>query len=165
MTEPNVLAKIIPAGELTAPEYREWIFSIEEKMQQCEQSVDRHAEDNPLPTKHTFTPGLYTRQITMPATSLVISRIHLHEHPFVISKGRVSVYDGKEIVVLEAPHQGVTPAGTKRILYVHEDTVWTTFHVTDKSSFDEIDINGVITCDTFEEFEQIAHKEIPIWHG
>lgn len=79
--------------------------------------------------KHLFTPGLYTRTIYMPANTLVTSRIHRYEHTFVISKGVVSVWiDGTGWVLLRAPHVGITKPGTRRILWVHEDTVWTTSH-------------------------------------
>jgi hypothetical protein len=89
----------------------------------------------------------------MPAGALVVSRIHMHEHPFVILSGKVSVFDGETSTVLEAPYRGITKAGTKRILYCHEPTVWVTFHPTDKTTLEEIDKNGVITCDTFEEYD------------
>jgi len=157
-----ILHEIIPCNQLSAPDFRNWIFEIEDRMMCHEKSLDRHTEDSPIKLKHTFTPGLYTREIFMPAGALIISRIHLFEHPFVISKGKVSIYDGNEIVTVDGHFQGVTQEGTKRILYIHEDTTWTTFHITEKKTFEEIDINGVVTCDTFEEFERFTHKEITI---
>jgi hypothetical protein len=92
------------------------------------------------PVTHIFTPGLYTRQIFMPAGSLIISKIHKHRHPYVISKGRCSVFtyaDGW--VTLEAPHTGITEPGTQRVLLIHEDTIWTTFHVTDETDLERIE--------------------------
>ncbi|HEY1107424.1 MAG TPA: hypothetical protein VGE76_02290, partial [Opitutaceae bacterium] len=62
---------------------------------------------------------------------IVTSKIHKTEHPFVITQGRVSVYsenDGAQH--LRAPYTGITRPGTRRILVIHEDTVWTTFHPT-----------------------------------
>ena len=80
--------------------------------------------------KHTFTPGLYIRELFMPAGSLITSKIHMTEHPYVISQGVVSVQiDMGEWVLLEAPFSGVTKPGTRRVLYVHEDCTWTTFHI------------------------------------
>lgn len=32
---------------------------------------------------------------------------------------------------LEAPHTGITEPGTRRVLYIEEDCIWTTSHVTD----------------------------------
>jgi hypothetical protein len=81
------------------------------------------------PVVHRFTPGLYIREITMPAGSLITSKIHKTEHPFTVSKGRVSVLtDLNEWQEIEAPYTGITKPGTRRVLYVHEDTVWTTYH-------------------------------------
>ncbi len=39
----------------------------------------------------------------------------------------------------EAPHTGITMPGTRRLLVMHEDTVWTTFHVTDLTDPKEIE--------------------------
>jgi len=82
-----------------------------------------------LPVEHQFVPGLYIRTIFMPAGTLLTSKIHKTEHPFVITKGRVSVFIPEEGVVhLEAPHRGITKPGTRRVLYIHEDCTWTTYH-------------------------------------
>lgn len=85
--------------------------------------------------KHTFTPGpngtqLYSREITMPAGSVIVSEIHNTCHPYIISKGVVSVHtpDGK-VETLFAPHQGITTPGTQRVLAIHQETIWTTFHI------------------------------------
>lgn len=87
------------------------------------------------PLTHRFTPGLYIREIVMPAGAVVVSKIHKTEHPFVISKGKVSVWTENEgTVTFEAPHTGITKPGTRRILYIHQDTIWTTFHPTDKTT-------------------------------
>lgn len=90
-----------------------------------------------MPLNHIFTPGAYCRSIFMPAGTLLTSRIHLTEHPFVISKGVVSVWSNDHgWQTLMASHIGVTKAGTRRVLYIHEDTIWTTFHVTDETDPD-----------------------------
>jgi hypothetical protein len=95
----------------------------------------------------------------MPAGSLITSAKHLTCHPFVISKGDVSVYvEGVEVDRYKAPYTGVTQPGTRRLLYVHEDTVWTTFHVTEKTDPDEIimeianvEPNPILTQEDYEK--------------
>lgn len=92
------------------------------------------------PVVHQFTPGLYTRQIFMPAGAIVTSKIHKTEHPYVITSGRVSVWiDGAGWQELCAPHFGITKPGTRRVLVIHEDTVWTTFHPTKLTDVDAIE--------------------------
>lgn len=92
-----------------------------------------------MPLKHFFTPHLYIRQIFMPAGTLVLSRIHKYEHPFVISLGKVTVWmsDGSK-KFFEAPHTGITKPATQRVLFMHTPVIWTTFHVTDLTDPDEI---------------------------
>jgi hypothetical protein len=87
------------------------------------------------PLEHVFTPGLrpgewiYSRKILMRRGLLITSKIHRTEHQFVVSKGRCEVWtpDGSSKII-EAGHHGVTEAGTRRLLLIYEDTVWTTFH-------------------------------------
>lgn len=94
-----------------------------------------------LPVEHTFTDGLYARRIFMPAGSFLTSKIHKTEHPYVIMSGRVSVFvPGVGVQHLKAPHFGITKPGTRRVLYIHEDTVWITFHVNpDNETVEEIE--------------------------
>lgn len=102
------------------------------------------------PLKHTFTCGLYSRQITMPAGTLVTSKIHKTQHQFVVSCGVVSVLvAGGEWQTFTAPYSGVTEPGTRRVLYIHEDTVWTTFHPTSLTSVEEIEADIIEPHDDY----------------
>jgi len=81
------------------------------------------------PLVHRFPPGLYIRQITMPAGSIITSRIHKYEAPFFITKGKCIVVSEHEgTVTYQAPHSGITKPGTRRLLLILEDTIWTTVH-------------------------------------
>lgn len=81
------------------------------------------------PIENRFTDGLYTRQIFMPKGAIVASKIHKTEHQFIISMGDCSVWS-KETGWQRylAPYHGITKPGARRLLVMHEDTVWTTFH-------------------------------------
>lgn len=81
------------------------------------------------PLVHRFTPGMYCREIFMPAGTLVGSYIHGTEHIYVVSQGCLTVWTEEEgEVLIEAPYTGITLPGTRRILYIHEDCIFTTFH-------------------------------------
>ena len=81
-----------------------------------------------LPLVHLFTPGMYIRQIEIPASTLLTSMEHATEHPFVILSGTVDVISDFEEIQYVGPCIGITKPGTKRILFTHTDTVWVTFH-------------------------------------
>lgn len=82
------------------------------------------------PLKHDYGHHLYVRKIIMPAGSKVTSKIHKHRHPFFILFGKVKVWkdDGMGWEIIEAPFDGMTEPGTRRILDILEDTVWITVH-------------------------------------
>lgn len=92
-----------------------------------------------LPVTHTFTPGIYIRQILIPAGTMLTSMEHKTEHPFVISQGRIIVTsDNEGQVVYEAPYTGITKPGTRRALYAETDVIWTTFHATEETDVEKI---------------------------
>lgn len=68
------------------------------------------------------------------------SKIHKTEHQFIVSKGKAEVWvpgDGWQLIV--APYHGITKAGTRRALKIIEETIWTTFHPTDKTNLAEVE--------------------------
>lgn len=92
-----------------------------------------------LPLEHIFTPNLYTRVIHMPAGTIVCSRVHKFDSPFFLMEGRCSLVDQDgNRVELVAPHIGVTKAGTRRTILVHENTVWAGCFVTNETDPDTI---------------------------
>jgi hypothetical protein len=91
------------------------------------------------PVTHRFTDGMYIREIFIPKGTILTSMEHKTEHPFVISMGHIAVISANEDkVIYSAPFTGITKPKTRRVLYAIEDTIWTTFHVTDKMDVEEI---------------------------
>jgi len=126
------------------------------------------------PVKHNFTPNLYTREIFMPAGTIITSLLHLTTHPFFILKGDVSVwYHDIPAQRYKAPYSGITKAGTRRLLYIHEDTIWVTCHVTDLTDPDEIgkeimctDCNPYLNTDDPKlQMWKNKNKEEQLWLG
>lgn len=103
--------------------FEDEINALERQLLQMEQAT--------CPLKHTFSKGLYAREIFMPAGTFIISETHVTQHQFVISQGAVSIWDndGEEILI-QAPYSGVTEPGTRRVLFIHSDCIFTTFHPT-----------------------------------
>jgi hypothetical protein len=82
-----------------------------------------------MPVTHRFTSGLYIREIFNPAGTLITTRIHKTEHPYVVLKGKASVFvPGEGVKHITAPYMGITKPGTRRVIFVHEDVIWVTFH-------------------------------------
>jgi hypothetical protein len=75
---------------------------------------------------HHFSPGVYARELHIPADCTLTGEIHKYPQLNILSKGKISVLLEGGIKEIEAPFTVVSPAGTKRIAYTHTDCVWTT---------------------------------------
>ena len=106
------------------------------------------------PLVHKFTDGMYIREIFMPAGSLWTSKIHKTEHPYVVSHGKAAVsIDNQEWYEITAPYTGITQPGTRRILYILEDCIWTTFHRIDGMKSDYNDLSEEEKMNIVEDIE------------
>ena len=103
--------------------------------------------------KHTFTEGVYCREIFIPAGSAIVGKIHRHAHFNFISKGDVTVITKDGIKRLQGPCTMVSSAGTKRALYAHADTVWTTIHANPTNETDLEKLEEAIIAETYEALE------------
>ena len=142
------------------------------------------------PLVHRFTNGMYIRQIFMPKGSLVTSKIHNTEHPFTVSLGAAAVsIDGNDWEHIVSPYTGITQPGTRRILYILEDCIWTTYHPVErmKSEFNNLDgeeldalitsledellmpyVNQITGKDMNKEYKEILSQTenlLDIWHS
>jgi hypothetical protein len=97
------------------------------------------------PVKHSFGAGCYIREWNSPAGVVTVSKIHKVAHPFFVLKGDVSVLTEAGVERIKAPHYGITPPGTKRVLYTHAPTQWVTVHVTDSTDLTDIEAEIIVS--------------------
>ena len=117
----------------------------DDRLDELEVAMLENCEPVHCLTTHRFTDGMYIREIFMPAGSLITSKIHKTEHPYIVSYGKVAVsIDSEDWDEITAPYIGITKPGTRRVLYIIEDCIWTTFHRIDgmKSEYNEISEEG-----------------------
>jgi len=107
--------------------------------------------DDTCPVTHHFAPGLYAREIFIPAGTLIIGKIHRHAHVNTISKGRVVVATEFGKHELSAPCTFVSRPGTKRAVVAQEDTIWTTYHPTEETDLEKIEAQ--VIAPSFEALE------------
>ena len=82
-----------------------------------------------VPLTHRFLDGLYSREVSMPKGSVVVSKTHKLENLTIISQGEcIELTEGHERRHLKAPCTIISEPGIKRALYMLEDTVWVTVH-------------------------------------
>ena len=132
-------------------EIRERILSVQEQMAQVPGAMFGDC----LPLTHVFVDGAYVREMFMPKDTLLVSKIHKITHPFFVMKGDISILSQDGVIRIKAPFSGVTVAGTKRVIYSHEDSILVTVHVTKETDLDKIE-NEIITPEADEMVDEIT---------
>lgn len=109
---------------------RDKVFAIEAEMKKQPQLE--------LEVKNHFCNGVYARELFIPKNVIIVGKIHKYQNLNMLVKGRLMVSIDDNITEVNAPFVVVSPAGTKRIVYAIEDSIWITIHRTD-----ELDLNKI----------------------
>ena len=87
--------------------------------------------DDELPLTHTFSDGIYAREIFMPKGMVVVGHTHNTTHLNIVSQGSALVCIDNQVFKVTAPYTFESKAGVRKVLYILEDMFWTTIHITD----------------------------------
>lgn len=110
--------------------FQEGILEVEKHLKKNKRTFSDKEKDFFNPIKHKFCNGLYIREIFNPAGQLLVTKIHKKDNAYFLMKGTMTIVSEKGETTIKAPYYGVTKAGTKRIIYVHEDCIFITVHPT-----------------------------------
>lgn len=136
----NELAKLLPQNPRS---FREAITSAEEILKQSPQVH--------LDVVHHFSKGVYARQILMPKGLIITGQVHKTEH-LCIMNGDIDIADENGNFRYTGYHVFNSKPGIKRILATHEDTSFTTIHVTEETDLDKLE--KALVVETYKEYEQ-----------
>ena len=100
--------------------------ALREKIEQLERE-NRKLPQIDCPIAHYFAPGIYAREINVPAGTIVTGAVHKTENLIIISIGRVVVAleDGSKEYT--AGDTFTCKAGAKNAFVALEDSRWTNF--------------------------------------
>lgn len=128
----NSVAIMLPEISLEKLNTQEAIDALEEALLQLPQTE--------VPLGHYFAPGVYMREVTMPAGSFIIGHRHMTEHFNIVLTGRAKVLvgDGK-VATVQAPCIMKSLAGIRKVLLIEEDMRWVTVHPTEETDVGKLD--------------------------
>ena len=109
---------------------------LDSTMQERVKSLEQAMRDVPqvdCPVRHHFAPGMYAREITIPAGTVLTGAVHKTENMAVLSAGRLRLVTDDGTVEISAPHIIHVKAGMKNAALALETAVWTNFFPTDET--------------------------------
>ena len=115
------------------------IMKLEHQMINYPERILENGHHIELEVKHHFAPGIYARELFIPAGTLLTGKVHKTEHLNILVKGRIEISNMGESREMIAPQTFVSPPGTKRAGYAHEDTIWITIHATEETDLEKLE--------------------------
>lgn len=107
------------------------------------------------PVVHRFGPGIYIREVSIPAGVLAIGHAQRMEHMNVMLKGRVTMLnDNGTTTELVAPMVFVGKPGRK-IGYVHEDMVWQNIYATNETDIEKLEATYLEKSDAWQQDQKL----------
>jgi hypothetical protein len=91
------------------------------------------------PVVHRFAPGIYIREVTLPAGSFAVGHKQKTEHLNIMISGRVTMIgDDGEWVEVTAPKTFVSQPGRK-IGFIHDKVVWQNIYPTEETDIEKLE--------------------------
>jgi hypothetical protein len=103
------------------------------------ENLMKKADQVELKVEHIFSEGVYARKLFIPKGVMLTGKIHKYSQLNILLEGDISVLVGDEVKRIQPPFMVVSPPGTKRIAYAHEDTIWLTIHGTHETNLEIIE--------------------------
>lgn len=99
---------------------------MRERVDQLEQAIN-HAPPVDCPVRHYFAPGLYAREMSIAAGTVVVGAQHTSENLIVVSMGRLKIVTEDGTKEVQAGDTLTCKAGMKNAVVALEDSRWTNF--------------------------------------
>lgn len=130
--------------------------SVREKVNIIEAEILKHPQLAPV-VNHHFSPGVYARELHIPAGAILTGRVHKYTNLNILSAGEMAVLTDDGMKRVSAPFTVVSPPGTKRVAYAFTDCVWTTILATDET--DPAAIEAHFTAGSEQEYLDFVDQQ------
>lgn len=104
-------------------------------------------------TTHHFAPGVYVRELFIPAGTVLTGAIHRFEVMNILVSGSIRVTTDEGVQTLTGPMVFNSKAGSKKAGYAITDVVFLNVHPTNLTDVDEIEKE--VIAPSFEALENL----------
>lgn len=125
-----------------------------DQMMRLEQAIIEQLEPVDLDrhTQHHFAPGVYVRELFIPAGTVLTGKIHRCELMNILVSGTIRVTTDDGVKELTGPQIFNSQAETKKAGFAVTDTIWLNVHPTNLTDLEEIE--EVFIAPSFAALEQ-----------
>ena len=107
-----------------------------------------------FPLKHSFSEGVYIREMFMQKGGLVIGKLYKISHTWFLLKGELEVATDEGLNYYIAPCYVHAPEGTKRVLHAIEDVIFVNVYPNPDNITDIEQLEDMLTCRSYEKYKE-----------
>ena len=108
-----------------------------------------------FPLTHSFSEGVYIREMSMLEGGIVIGKIHNKSHTWFLMKGKLKIANEDGVVTYSAPTYVNAKSGAKRVIIALEDSVFVNIHPNPDNIRDIEELERILTCETYIQYKQL----------
>lgn len=107
-----------------------------------------------FPLKHSFSEGIYVREMFMKKDGFVIGKLYKISHTWFLLKGEITVATDEGVSNYVAPCYVYAPEGTKRVIHAVEDSVFVNVYPNPDNITDIDELEDMLTCQSYEKYNE-----------
>lgn len=107
-----------------------------------------------FPLKHSFSEGVYIREMFMPQGGLVIGKLYKISHTWFLLSGELEVVTDEGANYYIAPCYVNAPEGTKRVLRAVTDIIFVNVYPNPDNITDIETLEDMLTCTSYANYIQ-----------
>ncbi len=148
-------------GSLSVEDFRKKVTDLEKALFKRNENVivkERQELDTLCPLTHSFSEGIYVREMFLPKDTIAIGKIHNKDHTWFLIKGSLLVATEEGVKQIKAPVYFNSKAGCKRLALSLEDSVFINVHPNPNNITDVDELEKELVCSSYEQYEK--YKQI-----
>jgi hypothetical protein len=107
-----------------------------------------------FPLKHSFSEGVYIREMFMPQGGLVIGKLYKISHTWFLLSGELEVATDEGTEYYIGPCYVNAPEGAKRVLHAVSDVIFVNVYPNPENITDTDKLEEILTCSSYKEYEE-----------
>ena len=111
-------------------------------------------ESDIFPLTHSFSEGVYIREMFIPAGGFIIGKIQKFSHTVFLLKGKIIIATEGGTECYTAPCYINATEGIKRAGYAIEDTVWVNVHPNPENITDVKVLEDRLACPSYDDYNK-----------
>ena len=133
---------------------RQKIESLEKELLNNDHPGIVRGNTDSFPLKHSFSEGVYIREMFMEKDGIVIGKLHKYSHTWFLLQGEIAVATDKGTDIYIAPCYVNASAGAKRVINALEDSIFINVHPNPLELRNIEELEDMLTCPSYNDFDK-----------